>query len=272
MEINCANVKDLLHSFTLVQGCDVLEDGTLRIATAFRYPNGSPIDIFIQAADRLPDEKRGLYHGHLLSDFGQTTTYLLDLHVKPWTTRRKRQIVEDICQAMGVASLRGELIIGIEPEHPEQFPEAMVKLAQACIRIADLSQMQRFPLIPTFKDNVEEFIDQTASDYEIDVLLQTDIGREVQVDFRVRGRRKVVFVKTASTNNPEFGHRQLVEIFSRWDDLSQYRKSAKFVTVVEDKPEMVYQTPDLKRLEDVSDAVIMFPSDESGLREVLSAA
>jgi hypothetical protein len=271
MSISCEEVGTLLQGVSLVQQCDVLPDGTLRIATPFQYPNGSFIDVFLQDAESLPPEKGPLFSGHLLSDFGQTVTYLLDLHIKSWTTKRKKEILQDICQVIGVEDHRGELQIGIAPGRLDQLPGAVIKLTQACIRVADLSYMQRFPLVPTFRDQIEEFIDRVSSDYENDPELPTIYGKEARVDFRVRGRRKTSLVKTVSTNLPDLAHRQLTEAFVRWHDLQNHKKESQFITVVEDKPAVIYQMPDLKRLEDFSDAVVFFPSEEDKFRDLLAA-
>lgn len=272
MDLTCAALATILSKFSLVKRCDVLDDGTLRIATPFQYPNGSFIDVFVHDARTLPDQRQNMFFSHLLSDCGQTAAYLLDLHVKTWTTKRKRQILADICVATGVDSKNGELQIGIEEQQIDiQLAPAMIKLAQACVRIADLSYMQRFPTIPTFRDQVEEFIDQSALDYEPDFVVDQVVGRGSQVDFRVRGRKKTSFVKTISTNNADVAHRQLVEVFAKWYDLAPKRKNNQFITVVEDKPVELYKPTDMKRLEDVSDTIIYFPSEQERFLQTIAA-
>jgi hypothetical protein len=273
MSISCESLGNILKDFSLVKQCDTLPDGTLRIATPFQYPNGSFIDVFLQEVKALPAENQNFFCGHMLSDCGQTATYLLDLHIKPWTTKRKKLILQDICAATGVQDNSGELQILIETDRLDTIAPAMVMLAQACIRITDLSHMQRFPVVPTFRDEVEEFIDQASVGYEADQPVKTIYGKDIYVDFVVRGRQKSFFVKTISTNIPDVAHRQLVEVFAKWHDLQNHRDKDKqqFVTVVEDKPLSRYQPSDLKRLEDVSDAVVYFPSEQDRFRETLAA-
>lgn len=136
MNIDCQSLGTVLQGFSLIKQCDVLPDGTLRIATPFQYPNGSFIDVFLQDAKALPQDDQNVFFGHMLSDCGQTAMYLSDLHIKTWTTKRKKQILQDICATTGVHDHSGELRVPIEVDRLDTIAPAMVLLAQACIRMA----------------------------------------------------------------------------------------------------------------------------------------
>src|ERR1700755_3438761 len=127
------------------------DNGMLRIATPFNYPNGAQIDLFLES-------EAGLIKDFILSDYGLTTNYLLDLQIKPWAARKRRQLIEDICSILGVEYRAGKLQIYLKSKALQELPQAMVRLAQACIRMADLSFTQRLQLVGTFQDEVEEFI------------------------------------------------------------------------------------------------------------------
>src|SRR5262245_48548493 len=203
MPLHCEDILALLGSFSLVKQCDALRDGTLRIATPFQYPNGSFIDVFLQETKNLPDSKRTLFAGHLLSDLGQTATYLLDLHIKIAATKKRRQIVQDVCQGLGVELQRGELMVRIEGGALNgTLASSIFNLSQACLRVADLSFTQRFTTPLAFKDEVEEFLNQAEFQYETDVILTTKFHKDVVIDFRVQGPKKPSLVKTVSASNP----------------------------------------------------------------------
>ena len=83
--LNCASIQELIKNFSLVKECDVIDNGMTRLATPFQYPEGSNIDIFLSNTNTLFPEL-------ILTDLGQTTAYLLNLHLKHWTTKKRKQI------------------------------------------------------------------------------------------------------------------------------------------------------------------------------------
>ena len=78
------NIADFITSACLVEDYDTVRDGSFRLATPFRYPDGSHIDVFLKDGGTVFD-------GFELSDKGQTVAYLLDLHVNPWSSQRCKQ-------------------------------------------------------------------------------------------------------------------------------------------------------------------------------------
>src|SRR5688572_18603411 len=104
MELNCEGVKDLVKSFSLVHQCDVVQNGMLRIATPFFYPNGSQIDLFLES----PNE---LFPRFELSDYGQTADYLTDMQLKLWSTKNRRKLINDVCETLEVKQQSGKFYI-----------------------------------------------------------------------------------------------------------------------------------------------------------------
>src|SRR5215218_241880 len=158
MEIDCDNLKEFVQSFSLVNNCDRINNGALRIATPFNYPNGSQIDLFLEVSSDM-------FNDYILSDYGMTANYLLDMQIKPWAAKKRRLLIDDICSVLGVAYSAGKLQIHIDQKDLSDLPHAMVRLAQACIRVADLSFTQRLQIIGTFQEEVEEFISENNFSY-----------------------------------------------------------------------------------------------------------
>ena len=94
MNLDCTKLKELVSGFSLISDCDIVSDHSLRMATPFQYPDGSQIDLFAKPAGELFDEVE-------LSDKGQTTAYLLDLHVKLWTTKKRNVMAWPVLCAPG---------------------------------------------------------------------------------------------------------------------------------------------------------------------------
>jgi hypothetical protein len=133
MTITCKTLLPIIQKFSLIRTCDVIKNGSLRMETPFKYPNGSSIDLFLRE-----EPTQGTFKGWLLSDQGQTTAYLLDLHVKPWSTKKRKQTLLDICGSLGVQHSNGDFQIRVLEKELNNLPDFMVFLAQACIRISDL--------------------------------------------------------------------------------------------------------------------------------------
>jgi hypothetical protein len=268
MAVECEEVQQLTRAFSLVRDCYRLPNGALRLATSLQYPNGALVDVFLS-------QDQGLFKGYKLSDYGQTAVYLSNLRIKLTGTRKRRQVIDDICDALGVRLESDHFVIHMPQEEIDKTPDAVARLAQACARVADLSLMQRFPITSVFEDEVEEFISNADLPYELDVPLEGRFGAEVSIDFRVRGEERYSLVKTVSTGNRSSAHEIMNEVLRCWVDLERYAEENQFVTVVDDRdmPAMVavYREEDLARIGEFS-KLVAFPSQHRELGAVLQAA
>ncbi|MGH8500006.1 MAG: DUF1828 domain-containing protein, partial [Methylococcales bacterium] len=174
MVIDCDNLKQSVQSFSLVKSCDVIKSGALRIATPFHYSDGSNIDLFL---DPTPD----LFGNLILSDLGQTAAYVADLQFDLLATRKRQLIIEDICHSLGVSQKDGIFQISIEPRQLSDLPQAIVRLAQACIRASDLVFTQRLKNAGSFQEEIEEFLASNRFHYESEISLIGEFDKEVKV-------------------------------------------------------------------------------------------
>jgi hypothetical protein len=162
-----------------------------------------------------------------------------------------------------------EFVVRLEPSAQNRIPEAIIRVAQACIRVADLSFMQRFPITTEFRDDVEEFIHRNELSYEPEISLPGKYGREVPLDFRVRGPQKTSLIRALSTGNPASAHAIMNETLACWVDLELYRANHQFVTVIDDR-ENIYRQADLERIAAFSN-LVGFPSQQEQLKNLLAA-
>ena len=260
--LNCESLREVVSGFSLVRQCDVTKNGMLRIATPFNYPNGSHIDLFL-----LPNAN--LLGEFTLSDYGQTADYLADMNIKPWATKKRRTLIEDICNVLQVLSKGGTFEIQVDSQNLSELPQAIVRLAQACISVSDLAFTQKLQTTGVFKEDVEEFIAWTDLSYDLDIELVGQFGKVVKVDFRVYGQIMGTLVQTLSTPYPGTAHLSANEIFRRWYDLTPYRSSNQFLTIY-DTTNRIFREDDLSRLSDFSQ-VLGFPEDQDQIQELLAA-
>ena len=112
-----------------------LPDGSFRIITPLLYPDGKRVEIFYQP-------ELDLFAANRLTDKGQTAALLAELNIYIEGFEKRRQILADICRTLRVGDANGELFVAVEAN--ESLPDAVLRLAQACVRAADLHYTQSF--------------------------------------------------------------------------------------------------------------------------------
>jgi hypothetical protein len=261
----CEDLSGFTSGFSLIESCDQTRDGFMRLSTPFRYPDGSQIDLFLGS----PSESRAGVD-FILSDKGQTTAYLLDLNVRPWTTRKRKQAVDDVCETLDVRLEGGQLTINLTEQQLPDISSMIVRLAQACIRVTDLAFTQRLRAVNSFKEDIEEFFETTGLEYQSPVLLDGRLGAGVEVDFRVIGRSVTSLVQTVSTGNAYATHGIINEVFRRWYELPEaFRIRDQFVTIY-DSGQDFYRGEDLAALGEQS-VVFAFPAQADQIAGMLAA-
>ncbi|MEO1480821.1 MAG: DUF1828 domain-containing protein [Myxococcota bacterium] len=257
-------MKEIVTSFTLVRSCDETASGALRVSTPFRYPDTSNIDLFIEPPNQL------FPNGTRLSDFGQTTDYLLQFGLAPWATKKRKTLIDDVCASLDVEYDRGKLFIDVPNESLDLMPSAMVRLGQACIRTADIVLTKRNHAPNSFNDEFEEYLAQREVSFETNVSVHGLYGRDIKVDFRTRGQRVSSLVQTLSTAYQSSAHTIALEAFRKWHDMGSDVKSKNQLLTVYDSSKQVFRDDDLQRLE-ADSVVIAFPAQADQFIDLVAA-
>lgn len=247
-----------LRCVSLVREASELPSGYLRFETIFRYPDGTSIEVFAPTRTGQGPLR--------LTDLGQTTEWLLDLRLKPWLSKKRRGLVENALRTYGASQMGGELVV--EVPDAAQLSEGLVRLSQACVRVADLTFTRRSSLQSAFVEEVEEVLDDSDLPYEPLAQVTGRYDKVVNVDFLVRGPRTPSLVLTLASQNISAAHARANEVFRSWYDLDIPERSEQRVTLYDDRSN-AYRDDDLKRLEDLS-SVVPF-SDRAGLQTLLAA-
>ncbi|MCK6520206.1 DUF1828 domain-containing protein [Myxococcota bacterium] len=256
--INSEQLRDRLAQHPLVRSIDTLRTGPLRIETAFLYPDGASIDLFLC-------EEPSLFPAPALSDLGQTMSWLLDVQVKPWLSRKRQALLDDALRLYGVEQRGGELVKPLTSA--DDVLPGLVLLGQACVRTADLQYTKRSVLVTSFSEQVEESLIDAEVPYTPNVELEGRFSQAVRVDFLAEGPRLRSAILTLSSGNTSQAHICANEIFRKWYDLNE--RNEQRLTVLDDRAD-VYREEDLRRIRDLSDIVAL--SDRQTLRDLLMAA
>ena len=261
MHLDCESLRRELSSFPLARACETLQDGTLRIATPLLYPDGSPVLVDYHGDADLFGSSR-------LSDAGRTTALLADSQVYIEGYEKRRQILADICRTLQIQDTNGELQVTVEAGHG--LADAVMRLAQACVRVADLYYVQSFRAQSDFRKTFAAFLNEERPSNSEDYTIEGQFGRRIKVDFYTRQNKGVDnLIITLSSANETSSHSVANDVFCRWYDLAQYRNKFQFLTVV-DSTSKAFRPADLNRVGSVS-RVLGYPADSEALREILSA-
>jgi len=262
MTITTEAIHSAVRSFSLITSSDLVANGMIRMATPFTYPNGSHIDLFItpnlDAAGRLE-----------LSDLGLTLDYLADLGIRPNSTAKRKQVVTDICKSLDVDLSGGAFRAFMPHDQLDALPQTMIRLGQACLRVAEMQWSQRFRTASVFQDDIEEAIEGMGLEYEANPVLEGVGSIQVTMDFLVRGAHQQSAVRTLSTANRVAAHGMANEALRSFFVIRDSHRELQRVTIY-DATQDIFRAEDLRILEDLS-LVLGYPSQADGIREALAA-
>jgi Domain of unknown function DUF1828 len=263
-ELDCSRLADMLQDLPLVEYCDRMKSGALRMSTPFSYPNGEKIDVFIETDREL------LHDDFHLSDHGQTALYLWHSQVVINSTSRKKELVKDILDGTGV-SLQGlQLTTRPRSTEPSALSEAIFRLSQACVRLSDLATHQRLRSTNAFKDDVEDFFDARGLRWVRDIKLPPVFGkREIRMDFEVKSGNKSSYINVLAAMNDAAAHSSANEIAIKLTDLrlSDQIILQQFVTIYNSASNAV-RPEDIERLQTLS-STVSFPEQIETLSAIL---
>jgi hypothetical protein len=252
-------VQDRLSGHPLIREIERLPRGHVRIETLLLYPDGGSIEVFVEG-------EQPCLQGFELTDFGQTTAWLLNVQVKPWESKKRRRFLDDAIRLYGVELNGGALRCHIDDLG--QLPEGVLRLGQACIRMSDLTFTRRSTQQSIFSEEVEEVFADIELSYDMNIEVPGRYGGPVRVDYLVHGPRIESAVLTLSSGNPTQAHIQANELFRKWFDLGDRSVNEQNVTIYDDRKD-VYKDEDLRRLSDFS--VLLPIGDRPSIRDVLAA-
>lgn len=262
--MDCSHLQGIAHSISLVQECDVIRNGALRMATPFVYPDGSNIDVFLE------QRKSDLWNSYVLSDYGQTGAHLYDAQMRLDSSSRRRELVKEICSKFGVTFRDGSFEVELADEYPVDISDAVLRLSQACVRIADFVYHQRLRSQNPFRDDIEGFFEAADVSFTSDVRVPLST-HSVKIDFQTTSRSGTSsFVLLVSASTQPGIHKIATDAFAKWFDLdsADYSASYKFVSLYDSRNEIPILNADLERLAKYS-TVISYPKNEEELAHIL---
>ena len=126
--------------------CSPAPQEGVRVRTPLMYPDGGIVDVFVLEHDNQ----------YRVTDFGETLGWLRMQSVSARRSPRQKRMIEDTCQTLGVELHRGQLILRLGAT--DVIAEAVLRLAQAAVRVSELWFTLRTRAVETASDQVDEWL------------------------------------------------------------------------------------------------------------------
>lgn len=202
----------------------------LRIATPFTLPDGALIHLFALRHSDPP----------LLDDLGETMRWLRSQTAEPLRSARQTQQVVDACAGLGVALERGSLRTQASADEP--LLAAVVRMIQACLRVAELRRTDRPRVARSFPDEVESYLHATLPG-PLAVTRNDRIpgisATTWTVDFRVRTPERHLLLFLLANERRDQARKLAEHVVAACTDLAHLRKlrrmPVQFITVFDDR-------------------------------------
>jgi len=241
LAMRCAELKKAIEKQLPPLFECVEEDGRLTIVTPMEYPDGDLIELY------LVEEPEGL----VLTDLAETLAILASYNLDVKRSPKRFKVFQTVLKAQDVHYFEGSLripIISLEDVVP-----ALLRLAQAVLRVSDLLFTLRFGAGTTFKDEVEEFLTEHQVRYETDYRVTGRSGQQYTIDFYIE-RRKPFLIQALSSGSSSYAEILVSKTIRMWFDVTRVDGRYQYVSLLDDMIE-VWKSSQFEILGDLSTVI-----------------
>lgn len=210
----------------------------VQVRTPFLYPDGRIIDLYIRT-----DNDRWT-----ATDLGETHRWL-DAH--SWSDKRtagQQELVRQVCATLGLDEFRGALVTKVDD--PAHAAEAVTRLAQGAMRVADLWLTFRAKVIETVRDQVAEYLDHRKIAYERQIVREGKSKTQWKIDFETRLSKKTSWIQVLTTGSRGAAAQIRDHTVAAWVDLGG-ENGTELISLFDDSLN-IWREEDVRQLEAVS--------------------
>ena len=233
--------KDLRIGVGLLFRCSDLGD-RVRIRTPFVLPDGDYIDLYCSSEGGWIT----------VSDLAETTGWLRMQSASAHRSSKQNILIDGVCMTHGVQFHRGMLQTRCRSR--EELAAAVMRVAQAALRVADLWFTVRAPVVHQTTDDVAAFLLDREFKFDRTVTLSGKSRRKWTVDFRVHTRKRASLVQVLRTANRASAHQVSERVLAAWHDLRSTMnepRAPSFVSLFDDTHD-VWKDEDFQLIESIS--------------------
>lgn len=210
------NVDELSRQVALTVpalfSCRPAPRGRVRVRTPMLYPDGGVVDVFVV--------ERG--DARYVTDFGEALGWLQMKSDVDERSPKQMQLIQGICRTLRIELRAGQL--ELPATSLEQIGEAVLRLAQAVVQVADVSFTMRTLDAGSMRDEVGEWLSSRDIGYERGIRLNGSSGKKWTIDYRTDTNGRTSLVSLLSTGSKSAAMRQTEHVVAGWVDLRHLRE------------------------------------------------
>jgi hypothetical protein len=240
--MTCEELRAQLHaSGHLLFECSPAPREGIRVRTFLLYPDGGIIDVFVVERD-----------GQLeVTDFGEALGWLRLQSPRGHLSPKQKRLIADVCLTLGVECFRGQLVCRVKNS---DVSAAVLKVAQAVLRVTDLWFTMRTRVIENVADEVADWLSEKGIAFERGATHVGRSGRVWTVDYQTHLPQRTSLVFLLATGSRAAAHRVTEHVLAGLYDLSHLKvvqPQLAFVSLFDDT-EDVWQEEDFRLVQDLS--------------------
>ena len=223
----------------------------VRVRTPMMYPDGGIVDVFVL--------ERG--DAYAVTDFGEALGWLHLQSVSRSRTRRQQLLIEDVCQTLGVELFHGQLIL--RNSRTDELGDAVIRMAQAVVRVSDVWFTMRTQAFQTTADDVEEWLHEKRIPYERGVKKRGRSSRDWNIDFQTQTDQRTSLIFLLGTGTRGATNRITEHVLSGCVDLHNLKVAEPNLTFVSlfDDTQDVWRDQDFRLVEGHSEIAMWSQPD-----------
>lgn len=197
----------------------------IRVRTPMLYPDGGVVDVFVLA--------RG--NGYTVTDFGDSLGWLWLQSITQRRSSRQEMLIQDVCQTLGIELFHDQIVLRAVTE--DTVGEAVLRVAQAALRVSDLWFTLRSQTFQTTVDEVGEWLSEKRIPFQRDVPKQGRSTRDWTVNFETQTADHTSLLFLLSTGSRGAVHRITEHVVTGCVDLYHLKTSQsnlEFVSLFDD--------------------------------------
>ena len=259
MNVNelCASVGQTLPPlFT----CSPAAQEGVRVRTPMLYPDGGVVDVFVL--------ERG--NGYIVTDFGDALGWLWLRLISQRLSHRQELLVQDVCRTLRIELFNDQLVLRAVTDNG--LGEAVLRVAQAVVRVSDLWFTLRSQSLQTTAEEVDEWLSEKGIPFQRDVPRKGRSTRDWTVNFETQTDDHTSLIFLLSTGSRGAVRRITEHVVTGFVDLSHLKvgqPNLAFVSLFDDTTD-VWRAEDFMLLEEHSEIARWSAPDE--LEQILTAS
>ena len=258
MNVNelCASVGRTLPALFV---CSPAPNEGVRVRTPMLYPDGGVVDVFVLERDS----------GYVVTDFGDALGWLWLQSISQRRSGRQEMLVQDVCRTLRIELFNDQLVLRAISQ--DTLGEAVLRVAQAAVRVSDLWFTLRSQALQTTADEVDDWLNEKGIPFQRDVSKPGRSTRDWTVNFETHTDQRTSLIFLLSTGSRGAVRRITEHVVAGCVDLSHLSRAQPnlaFVSLFDDTVD-VWRPEDFLLVEGYSE--IARWSDPDALERMLTA-